>query len=125
MGVLIVVNRLGLGKKIDDPLACRSVLVASSSRFFPALATLAVSGSAGYPLRRLRKLFKRPKPKRPKNTGSSVALNFVFFGLPAGGQSGKSAVASFALASNYFGASIGQINRQRLAAVAKGARWRG
>jgi len=92
-GVLIVVNRLGLEKKIDDLLACRSVPVASS-RFFPALATLTVSDSAGYPLRRLRKRVKRPKPKRPKNTGDGVELHFVFFGLPAGGQSGKSEVAT-------------------------------
>ncbi len=90
-GVLIVVNRLGLGKKIDDPLACRFVPVASS-RFFPALATLTVSDSAGYPLRRLRKRLAT-KPKRPKNTGNGVELHFVFFGLPGNGQSGKSAVA--------------------------------
>jgi len=73
-----------LERKLTTPLACRFVPVASS-RFFPALATLAVSASAGYPLRRLRKRFKRPRPKRPKNTGNGVALHFVFFGLPADG----------------------------------------
>jgi hypothetical protein len=64
---------------------------------FSALAVkLAVSGSAGYPLRRLQSVRSGGKTPASENVNDRWVNRFHIFGLPVCGQPGKSAVAPFA-----------------------------